>query len=138
MAATSVFEDLKKALNDLNAFLDANVGTVKPVVKPLNDMTGGKVTELIDKLIDLLNDMKTEIDKLSGQIPGLSEFTKFTQSVKGLLDASKALLPGEAGTIKEIEDVANVVIGLPSIDTLKASIKELIDKIVAHLKNLKS
>jgi hypothetical protein len=136
--ATNLFEDLKKALNDLKVFLDENTAKIKPVVKPLDEMTKGKVIELINKLIDLMTKLKAEIDKLSSQVPGLQDFTKFTQNVKGLLDASKALMPGEANTIKEIEDVASVVIGLPSVDKLKAEINGLIDDIIKNLNALKA
>jgi phage-related protein len=139
MAGTNLFEDIKKALTDFKTFLDGNVGKIKPAVKPLDQLTNGRVTDLINKLIDLMNKLKAEIDKLDPNlVPGLDDVTKFTQNIKALLDASKSLLPGEAGAIKEISDVADIVTSLPSVTQLKNEIKTLIDAIVAHLTSLKS
>jgi ABC-type transporter Mla subunit MlaD len=139
MAATNLFEDLKKALTDLKEFLDGNVGKIKPAVQPLDQLTGGRISDLIDRLIALLDKLKAGIDKLDpGLVPGLDDVTKFSQNIKSLLSASKSLLPDEADSIKEIEDVANIVTSLPSIDQLKTEIKSLIDAIKGHLNTLKS
>jgi ABC-type transporter Mla subunit MlaD len=139
MAATNLFEELKKALTELKEFLDANVGKIKPAVQPLDQLTGGRVSDLIDRLIALMDKLKAGIDKLDTSIvPGLDDVTKFSESVKTVLAASKSLLPDEADSIKEIEDVANIVTSLPSIDALKTEIKSLIDAIKGHLNTLKS
>lgn len=139
MAATNLFEDLKKALSDLKVFLDTNATKIKPAVKPLDQLTGGRVSDLINRLIALMDKLKAGIDKLDTSIvPGLEEVTKFSQNVKALLAASKTLLPDEAASIQEIENVANIVTGLPSVDALKAEIKSLIDDIKRHLNSLKS
>jgi hypothetical protein len=137
MATPNLFDDLKKALSDFKTFLDANVGAIKPVVKPLDALTGGRVTELINKLIALMNELEAEVDKLgSSTIPGLDKFTAFTQNVTTLLQASKSLLPNEASTIDEILGAANVVTSLPTIGQVKDEIKTLIESIKTDLNNL--
>ncbi len=139
MAAPNLFEELKTALSEFKGFLDDNVGTIKPAIAPLDQLTGGRVTELIDKLIDLLNKLKAEIDKLDPTVvPGLDKVTTFTQSVKSLLETSKSLLPDEADTIDDVIGVADIVTSLPSIEELKTEIMSLIDAIITHLVNLKS
>lgn len=139
MATNNLFEEIKEALNDFETFLDENVSTIKPAIAPLNELTGGRVTELIDALIDLLNKLKAEVEKLDpGLIPELDKVTTFTNSVKTLLETSKNLLPDEADTIDEVIGVADIVTSLPSIDDIKAEITGLIDTIIGHLNDLKS
>lgn len=139
MAAPNLFEELKSALQEFKDFLDANVNTIKPAVAPLDQLTGGRVSELITKLIGLMNDLKGEIDKLDPNlVPGLDKVTTFTQSVTTLLQTSKSLLPDQASTIDDILGVAGIVTSLPSIDQLKTELKALIDAIVGHLNSLKS
>ncbi len=98
-----------------------------------------QINELIDKLIDLLDKLKTAIQNLDvSAIPGLGEVSTFTDKVKDFLNASKNLLPGEADTIDDVLAVADVVSGLPSLDEVKTDILELIDAITAHLNSLKA
>ena len=137
MAAPNLFEEVKTALNDFKVFLDGNVSKIKPAVAPLNQLTGGRISELITKLVDLMNKLKAEIDKLNPNlVPGLAEVTRFTQGIKTLLQTSKSLLPNETATIDDIIGVADIVTSLPSIDQLKTEIKGLIDAIVGHLNSL--
>jgi ABC-type transporter Mla subunit MlaD len=139
MAAPNLFEELKTVLNQFKEFLAANVDKIKPAVAPLDQLTGGRVTELINKLIDLMNKLKAEVDKLDPNlIPNLGEVTQFTQSVKSLLETSKNLLPDEADTINDILGVADIVTSLPSVEQLKDEIKTLIDTIITHLNSLKA
>lgn len=137
MATQNLFDDLKKALSDFKTFLDANVGTIKPAVKPLDTLTSGRVTELINKLIALMNELEAEVDKLgSTTVPGLDKFTTFTQNVTTLLQTSKSLLPNEASNIDDILSVANIVTSLPSVGQVKDEIKTLIEGIKTNLNNL--
>lgn len=139
MAAPNLFEELKTVLSQFKEFLAANVDKIKPAVAPLDQLTGGRVTELINKLIDLMNKLKAEVDKLDPNlIPNLGEVTQFTQSVKSLLETSKSLLPDEADTINDILGVADIVTSLPSVEQLKDEIKTLIDTIITHLNSLKA
>lgn len=138
MAATNLFEELKTALTDFKTFLDQNVGTIKPAINALASLIP-QINELIDKLIDLMGQLKTEIQNLDvGNIPGLAEASEFTEKIKGLLTTTKSLLPEQAGTIDEVLEVANVVSGLPSLDAVKGEILALLDAINAHLASLKS
>lgn len=139
MAATNIYEDLKKALKDFKEFLGANTSKIKPAIAPLNQLTGGRVTQLIDKLIELMNKLKTEIGKLDpAAVPGLTEVTTFTQNVKTLLETAKNLLPDQATTINEVLAVADVVTGLPSLGQIKQEILDLIQAIINDLQTLKA
>ncbi len=98
-----------------------------------------QITELIDKLVDLMNKLKTEIQNLDvSSIPGLDEVSEFTTKVKAFLDSAKNLLPDEADTIDDVLSVADVITGLPSLDEVKTEILSLLDAIVAHLNSLKA
>lgn len=139
MAGPNLFEELKDALSKFKEFLTKNLATIKPAVQALKAIVP-QVTELIDKLIDLMGKLKAEIDKINpgavGQ--GLTQVTEFTKSVKTLLETSKGLLPNEAATIDDVIKVADVVSSLPSLDAVKGELKQLIDDIVGSLNQLKS
>lgn len=139
MAEKSLYEELKDVLNDFKTFLDENVATIKPAIAALASIVP-KIIDLIDLLIELMGKIKTEIENLDvSSIPGLSEVSQFTDSVKLLLETSGDLLPDDAkGTADDVLEVVNVVSGLPSLDEVKAEILSLIDDIVAHLNSLKS
>lgn len=138
MPDTNLFEELEKVLTDFKEFLDDNVATIKPAIQVLALMIP-QINELIDKLGDLMSQLKTEIQKLDvGNIPGLSEVSEFTGNITTFLDAAENLVPDLADTVSEVRGVAGVVSSLPSLDQVKTEIITLIDAIVAHLNNLKS
>jgi ABC-type transporter Mla subunit MlaD len=138
MAEQNLYQELKDALQQFKDFLDTNVPTIKPAIQALRSVIP-QIGELLDKLIDLMNKLKTEINNLNvGAIPGLDKVSTFTSSVKSLLETAKNLLPNEADTINDVLGVADVVTGLPSLDTVKADILSLIDAINGHLNSLKS
>jgi ABC-type transporter Mla subunit MlaD len=137
VAGTNLYEELKNALKDLKDFLDANVATIKPAVQALAALVPQVVT-LIDELINLLKELKTEIQNLDvGGIPGIEEVSQFTGKVTNFLQAAKALLPDQQATIDEVLATASVVTSLPSLDQVKTEILALIDAIVANLNQLK-
>lgn len=139
MAAPNLFQELQNVLTEFNEFLTQHRGTIKPAIAPLDQLTGGRATELIDALIDLMGKLKNEINQLDPNIvPGLAEVTEFTESVKTLLETSKGLLPDEADTIDDILDVADIVTGLPSVADLKTALIGLIEDIIGHLNFLKA
>jgi phage-related protein len=135
----NLFEELKEALGKFKKFLDDNIGVIKPAVQALKSIVP-QITELIDKLIDLMGKLKTEIANLNPGVvgAGLAKVTEFTTSVKTLLETAKGLLPNEADTIDDVIKVADVVSSLPSLDALKAEITSLIDAITAKLNELKA
>jgi hypothetical protein len=139
MPGTNLFEELKDALTKLKTFLHDNVATIKPAIQALKAIVP-QVTELIDKLIDLLGSLKTEIDKINpGAVgAGLAKVTEFTTSIKTVLETAKGLLPNEAAKIDDVIKVADVVSSLPSLDAIKGEIKDLIDAIVTDLNQLKA
>ncbi len=138
MPAQNLYQELKDVLEDFKSFLDTNVATIRPAIVALRSIIP-QITDLIDKLIDLMNKLKTEIQNLDvSAVPGLDQVSSFTTNVKTLLETSKNLLPSEADTIDDVLGVANVVSGLPSLDTVKTDILSLLDAIIAHLNSLKS
>jgi phage-related protein len=138
MAEKNLFEELKDVLQDFKDFLDTNVPTIKPAIQALASLIP-QVTELIDKLVGLMNSLKTEINKLDvSAIPGLAEASNFTSKIKTFLDAAENLLPDQKSTIDDVRSVADVVTGLPSLDAVKAEILSLVDAIIAHLNSLKA
>jgi ABC-type transporter Mla subunit MlaD len=133
MADANLYQELKDSLQQLKDFLQANTGTIKPAIQAL-----ASIVTLIDQLIGLLNQVKTEINNLNvSGIPGLAQVTGFTQNVTTFLNTAKALLPGEAATIDEVLGAANVVGSLPSLDQVKQEILDLIDAVIADLNQLK-
>lgn len=138
MAEKNLFDQLKDVLQDFKTFLDSNVPTIKPAIQAIASLIP-QVTELIDKLVGLMNSLKTEINKLDvNAIPGLAEASNFTSKIKTFLDAAENLLPDQKSTIDDVRSVADVVTGLPSLDAVKAEIISLIDAIVVHLNSLKA
>jgi phage-related protein len=138
MSEGNIYQELKDVLQDFKDFLDDNVPTIKPAIQALSSLIP-QVVELLDLLIGLMNDIKTEIQDLDvSAIPGLSEVSSFTDNIRAFLDASSDLIPDEAeGTVEDIRAVINVVGGLPSLDEVKQDILDLVDAIVGHLNNLK-
>ncbi len=137
MAEDNLFEQLKTVLQDFKNFLDTNVPTIKPAIQALASLIP-QIVDLLDLLIGLMNDLKTEVQNLDvSAIPGLDQVSQFTGQITTFLDTTKDLLPDQASTIEEIRSVANVVTGLPSLDEIKAEILTLIDAITAHLNSLK-
>jgi uncharacterized phage infection (PIP) family protein YhgE len=141
MAATppNLFQELKNVLTTFKQFLDTNVNTIKPAITALKAIVP-QITELLDKLVDLMGKLKTEINNLNpGSVgTGLTKVTEFTNAAKSLLETAKNLLPNEASTIDEILAVVSVVSSLPSLDAIKAEIIALIDAITGHLNTLKT
>jgi hypothetical protein len=134
----SLFEDLKNALKDFKEFLDQNVSTIATAISALKSLVP-QITELLDKLVDLMGKLKTEINNLNvSAIPGLAEASEFTDKMKNFLNAMKTLLPEETDSIDDVLEVANLVTGLPSLDEIKTEILSLIDAIVGHLNTLKN
>ena len=135
----NLFQELKDVLTTFKQFLDTNVNTIKPAITALKAIVP-QVTELLDKLVDLMGKLKTEINNLNpGAVGGgLTQVTQFTNSAKTLLETAKNLLPNEASTIDEILGVISVVSSLPSLDAIKTEIIQLIDAITGHLNTLKT
>jgi hypothetical protein len=133
----NIFKELDDLLNEFEAFLNENVPTIKPAIQAIASLFP-QVTEVIDKLIELMNKVKTEIENFDvSSIPGLDKATEFINMVKSFLTSAKALLPDEAGTIDDVLEVADVVGSLSGLDEVKQSILDSINAIVTHLNSLK-
>ena len=137
--ADNLFEDLKDILQDFKDFLDENVPVIKPAIVALRSIIPDQIDELLNKLIELMNLVKTEVQNLDvSAIPGLGEAAEFTGKIKEFVDSAKTLLPENAADFQAVADIANIVSGLPSIDEVKGEIISLIDAIVGHLNSLKA
>jgi ABC-type transporter Mla subunit MlaD len=136
--ATNLFDDLKKALQELKDFLAAKKDLIKPAVSALKGL-GLPIGDLLTQLITLLDKLKTAITNLdTSQVPGLSDISNFTGGVRSVLEAAKSLLPDESAQIDQVLSVADVVTSLPSLDQVKQEITDLIGAIVADLQDLNS
>lgn len=136
--AQSLYQDLQTALKQLDDFLTANIDKIKPAVGPINTATGGKLFELIDQLVVLLNELIKKINSLNvGTIPGLTEISNMVKAVKAVLDVSKSLLDDDTEVNKALA-VVNVVAGLPTLDKVKDDVIKLINDIIGKLNSLKS
>jgi ABC-type transporter Mla subunit MlaD len=138
MAAPNLFQELKDVLQEFKDFLDANVPTIKPAIQALASLIP-QIVELLDLLVNLLNQVKTEVQNLDvAAIPGLAEVSEFTGKITGLVEAARALLPDELDDeVDQVLEVAGVVTSLPSLDEVKGEIVALIDAVNAHLNSLK-
>ena len=139
MAENNLFEDLRDVLQDFKDFLDEKVPVIKPAIDALRTIIPDQIDDLLDKLIDLMNKLKTEIQNLDvSAIPGLAEASEFTTKITAFLEAAKNLLPEETAAIDDVLSVADVVTGLPSLDDIKTEILALMDAIIGHLNSLKA
>lgn len=140
MAVQNIFSELKALLDDFDTFLSGE--TVTQVTEAISAVAAiiPQVNELIDKPISILQALKTEIDKFSiGDIPNVSTVAGFAERLGAFLEASKTLLPQQAGTIDDVVDVAEVVAGLPNLsEQLKTELKAVIDRIIAKFNDMKS
>lgn len=137
MAAQNLFDELKAALTTFKDFLHNNLATIKPAIQALKSVVP-QISDLINKLIDLMGKLKTEINNLNpGAVPGLDKVSQFTTGITNLLTTAKNLLPNEAASIDDVLAVTNVVSSLPSLDAVKAEVIALIDAIAADLNQLK-
>ncbi len=133
MADTNLFEQLKKVLTELDVFLEGEVvSKIRKAIEAIA-LVFPEITRLIDQLVGLLNQLKTEIEKLDiSTIPGLDEISEFTDKVTILLDTAQQLVPTDA--VGEVRNVAGLVTSLPALgDTLKNEIVSLIDKVIGKL-----
>ncbi len=134
---SNIFEELKTLLTEFQTFLEQNVPTIRPAILAIAGVFP-QIVELIDKLIELMNKLKTEINNFDlGNIPGLTEATQFITMIKSFLESARTLLPDEAGTINDVLAVADVVGSLGGLTDVKADIIKAIDTIVTQLASLK-
>jgi septation ring formation regulator EzrA len=141
MASQNLYQDLKDKLNDFKTFMDANTDKIKPAINALKAIVP-QVGDLVKKLVDLMNKLKTGIQNLDlKNLPGLpadgiATLSTFTTTAKTLLQTAEGLLPDEKSSIDEVLGVVDVVSGLPSLDTVKQDILKLIDDIITDLNKL--
>ncbi|HOU39921.1 MAG TPA: hypothetical protein PK829_01515 [Promineifilum sp.] len=134
---TNIFEELKNLLTEFQTFLEQNVATIRPAILAIAGVFP-QIVELIDKLIELMNKLKTEINNFDlGNINGLTEATQFINMIKSFLESARTLLPDEAGTINDVLAVADVVGSLGGLTDVKTDILKAIDTIVTQLASLK-
>jgi hypothetical protein len=135
---SNLYQQLKDALTQFKQFLDTNTATLKPAIAALKPIVP-QVGDLLSKLIDLMGQLKTAVTNINvGAVPGLAQISQFTSSATTLLQTAEALLPSQKSAIDDVLSVANVVTGLPSFDTLKQDILDLLTAIVGDLNTLNS
>ncbi len=139
MPPEDTFHQLQTVLQQFKTFLDTNKNTIKPAVEALKTVVP-QVVDLIDKLIALMTEIRTEINNINpAAIPGLQQVTEFTGQVNSFLTAARPLLPAAgASTVDEVQSALGVVSGLGNLQGIKTQLLALIDDINADLTFLKS
>lgn len=136
--AENLYQDLKDALQTFRDFLNPErVGLITEVYKALRGSIR-QVEELLTKLIDLLGQVKTQIQNIDVNIPGLSEMSGFVQSTRAFLQTTRKLLPEQAESIDAVLTATDVIGSLPSLDQVKTEVINLIDEIVGILTGIKN
>ncbi|MDQ3916551.1 MAG: hypothetical protein M3323_14670 [Actinomycetota bacterium] len=141
MPGENLYEDLRTALQDFDAFVGA-----EPNRTALKNAYGALVQlfpQLGPAVIDLealLGRVRDEIENFDlGSVPGLTEVTTLAQSVSTLLDSAKALVPSEEEAIDDINDALSVVGGLSGVtEQVKTDIVAAINSILGHLAFIRS
>lgn len=137
----NLYQDLQNALQDFKKFLDGNMATIKPAIQALKTVIP-QLSDLIDKLIALLGQLKTAIQNLdvgAGQVGNaIQQVSSFTSNVRTVLTTAEGLLPQNKTDIDAVLSAVDVVGSLPSLNDVKDAILKAIDDVVADLNNLKS
>jgi|SRR5579859_1767740 len=136
MAENTVLADLQTTLTDVLSFLQAHRGDISTAFKALSSLFP-QVNALIDSLIKILNEIKTEIDKLDiSKIQGVEQITGFTQKISAMLSAFATLLKGNPveTEINSVLDTVKTVGEIPQFagqikDTITKTIQQIIDQL---------
>ena len=138
MATQTIYEELRDVLKDFHDFLQAKINDIKPPIQALAQAVP-QVNDLIDKPIELLAKLKTEIQSINiGALNNIDQALAFAAKVKGFLESAKALLPDEAADIDRAINAADVVAGLPTFGDIKNELIQLIDDIAGLIAQLKA
>lgn len=139
-----IYKDLQAALKKVDDFLTPeNVAAIKSVFKPIDKVLDGRLTLLVDRLIELLTKIKAEVAKLEFSPDITAKLTKisdFTDAAKAVLEAAQILLANDSASLAKIDEAlkaVNIANALPTVGDVKGEINTLIDKVIAELKDLK-
>jgi ABC-type transporter Mla subunit MlaD len=136
---TNLYQDLLKALQDFQSFLDKNTATIKPAIKALETVVP-QLSDLIGKLVSLLQTLKTTVQGINagaGQVgAAIQQVSAFTSSVQTLVNAAANLLPQNQADVSAVLQAASVVTSLPSLGNVIDAILKAIDGVVADLQSL--
>ncbi len=131
--ATNLYDDLKKALQELKDLLESTKTPIQQAVKALKALNL-PIGNLITQLSDLLAKLQKEINNLNvKQLPVLSDISGFTGGVRSVLDIAKKLLPDQATDVDEVLRIVDVVGSLPSLKDVQEQIDKLITAILSDL-----
>ncbi|WP_322748770.1 MULTISPECIES: hypothetical protein [unclassified Frankia] len=131
--ATNLYDDLKKALQELKDLLESTKTPIQQAVKALKALNL-PIGNLITQLSDLLAKLQKEINNLNvNQLPVLSDISGFTGGVRSVLDTAKKLLPDQAADVDEVLRIVDVVGSLPSLKDVQEQIDKLITAILSDL-----
>jgi hypothetical protein len=135
---TSIYDDLKKALQDFKSFLGTNKQPIHDAIGPLKSLVP-QIGDLLTALIGLMGKLADKVNQLDvGNIPGLAQVSEFTQDVQTLLQVVSTILPDQSSTINDVVGKAKVVGGLPGLGTVKQDILGLINDVTGTLQFINS
>ena len=140
VTAGNLYQDLESELQDFKKFLTDNQAAIQTAVKSIK-LVVPRVGTLLSDLIDLMVKLRAEIDKIDvTSVAGtvLDTVSSLTKGATTVLTTAESLLSNEKDAIDKVLGAINVVSDLPSFNTLKKDIEDLIDAIVALLKTINS
>lgn len=136
MATSDLFRDLRNALSNLKAILDANGAGLKTTIQTLKTVLP-QVGDLLNQLISLMNSLKTDIQNLDvSNVTGLPQLASFATSAQTVLQDSEDLLFDRKDDVDQVLGVLSILESLPSLVSVRQDILTLIDGIVADLNTL--
>jgi ABC-type transporter Mla subunit MlaD len=143
MPVENLYEQLNDALQEFKSFLDKLVATdefdiLKTVLETLQGFVP-QITQMIDKVIELLQDLKAGIAEIDlGNIPDLDTATKLSANITATLAAASPFLPGRHSEITTVVNTANVIASIPGLtEELRNKIIACIDVIIDRMTKLK-
>jgi hypothetical protein len=131
-----LFRDLRNALSNLKAVLDANGAVLKPAIQTLKTVLP-QAGELLNQLISLMNSLKTDIQNLDvSNLTGLPQLASFATSMQTVLQDSEDLLSDRKADVDSVLGVLSILESLPTLVSVRQDILTLIDGIIGDLNTL--
>jgi methyl-accepting chemotaxis protein len=139
MPVENLYEQLKDALQTFKDFLETDeFAILKAALKKLQKFVP-QITQMIDKIIELLQDLKAGIEAIDLEIDDLDQTTatQLATEISDMLEAATPFLPDQSNTINSIVNTANVIASIPGLTEVRDDIIELINDIIDRMTDLK-
>ncbi len=133
---TSLYHDLRNALQGLKEFLDSNHNAVEPGLRAFASVVP-QARHLVKSLAYLLENLQHTLQALEpGALSAPTEIAEFTRQIEQVLHAAGKLLPDGPDTVDDVLSMTRVINDLPALGELRTELGGLIDSILGHLRTL--